>query len=611
MRHGASLVAAMEGISRPAFRIAHELTQNSRSGLTVRFLSKKLELPEEEVEYLVDVNHRFLFTDLTKIKIVNEGLNAVKRIADGLENRGDVPSLFERVKSLGPHEFRLLEEQIGIDKPGTKKTAAEELIQKYYIHPESVVEYVATRDFSPLAQEVFDIVWQSKTGVMPVAKIRAAHGGSEYEVEEGLWELFRGCALFEMFRFDGEDRLVRVAGILAEIRQWRESSDESKARKATLKPHRGTPDSVVSHGLNFSDTVCRIVAAIAAKPVRLRSDGDLFKEDLRRLSEVCPEIDEPPISTYIWVAEGAGWLARVDNELRAADLENLLALGPIERHQRLYDWLTSTGTESGSRKTLSRLVDEMKPNAWYSVIDFVAYAMQASAKQGAPTLRQSGGKWRYVASSASQFSEKGLARSLEETQTWMGVVDYGGIGNEGVFRLTEIGVMLLTGKENPKLAASFKRKTSEIVVQPNFDIVVPTQDMDPLLTVPLDQFAVRASTGQATVYTLTKESFTQAIQDGHDGEAFVEFLIAHNRGGELPSNVMMTLDDWRGGIKRVRLKTLHVLESDDPLVIADLLHRRKYRKVLMPVDTRKTIAYDGIPRADLVRDLEKEGFIVE
>lgn len=611
MRHGASLVAAMEGISRPAFRIAHELTQNSRSGLTVRFLSKKLELPEEEIEYLVDVNHRLMFTDLTKIKIVNEGLNAVKRIADGLENRGDVPSLFTRVKGLGPHEFRLLEEQIGIEKPGTKKMAAEELVQKYYVHPESVVEYVATREFSPLAQELFDIVWQSKSGVMPVAKIRAAHGGTEYEVEEGLWELFRGCALFEMFRFDGEDRLVRVAGILSEIRQWRESSDESKSKRATLKPYRGTPDSVVSHGLSFSDTVCRIVAAIAAKPVRLRSDGDLFKEDLRRLSEACPEIDEPPISTYIWVAEGAGWLARVDNELRAAELESLLQLGPVDRHRQLYNWLTSAGTESGSRKTLKRMIEEIKPNTWYAIVDFVAYAMQASAKQGLPNLRQSGGTWRYVAPSASQYSEKGLARSLEEAQTWMGAVDFAEDRSVGLFRLTDIGTMLMTGKDNPKLTASSKRKTSEIVVQPNFDIVVPTQDMDPLLTVPLDQFAARGSTGQATVYTLSKESFTQAIQDGHDGEAFVEFLLAHNRGGELPKNVMMTLDDWRGGIKRVRLRTLHVLESDDPLVIADLLHRRKYRKLLGPVDTRKTIVYDGIQRTDLARDLEKEGFIVD
>ena len=93
---------------------ARELSQNSRSGLTVRFLSKKLELPQEEIEYLVDVNHKLLYTDLTKIKLPAEGVNAVKRISEGLENLGDIPALFRKIKSLSVHDFRLLEEQLGL-----------------------------------------------------------------------------------------------------------------------------------------------------------------------------------------------------------------------------------------------------------------------------------------------------------------------------------------------------------------------------------------------------------------------------------------------------------------------------------------------------------------
>jgi hypothetical protein len=42
-----------------------------------------------------------------------------------------------------------------------------------------------------------------------------------------------------------------------------------------------------------------------------------------------------------------------------------------------------------------------------------------------------------------------------------------------------------------------------------------------------------------------------------------------------------------------------------------LLHRRKYRKCLGALDPRKVIVYTGIARADLIRDLEKDGFIVE
>ena len=56
MRHSATLLASLEGLSRPAYRIARELANNSRSGLTVRFLSKKLEMPlEEAYRYTADV----------------------------------------------------------------------------------------------------------------------------------------------------------------------------------------------------------------------------------------------------------------------------------------------------------------------------------------------------------------------------------------------------------------------------------------------------------------------------------------------------------------------------------------------------------------------------
>ena len=143
MRQRASIITTMEGISRPVYRIARELSQNSRSGLTVRFLSKKLELPQEEIEYLVDVNHKLLYTDLTKIKLPAEGVNAVKRISEGLENLGDVPALFRKIKSLSVHDFRLLEEQLGLTAVGTKKGVAQHIIDSFYKHPDAVVEYVA------------------------------------------------------------------------------------------------------------------------------------------------------------------------------------------------------------------------------------------------------------------------------------------------------------------------------------------------------------------------------------------------------------------------------------------------------------------------------------
>lgn len=611
MRHGASLIAAIEGISRPAFRIARELVQNSRSGLTLRFLSKKLDLPEEEIEYLIDVNDRLFFFDLTRVRLVAEGGAAVHRISAGLENHGDIPSLFRAIRSLDSHDFRRLEEQIGIASPSTKNTAAEALLEQCYQRPDSVVEYVATRGFSKTARELFDVVWQTKTGIVPVSVVRAAHGGTEYDVEQGLWELFQGFVLFELFRFDAEERLIRAAALLAEVRQARDERISQRSSRVRLKAPKKSPDRVVSRGLDFSDRVCRIVAAVAARPARLRADGDLFREDRRRLSAICAEDDEPSLAACLWAAQGVGWLARVDNELRTGDLGALIHSDRLTRHRILFDWLTSRPNELDARRALCLLLEELKANTWYMTTEFIQWAMRANAAHEQPVLRNAGGHWRYVNPSLSAHFERNLARSLEETLLWLGVVDRAEYEGESAFRLTDLGRQLLSGEEMPGLKEAFPERKAELIVQPNFDIVVPIQDVDPLLTVPLDQFTMPMSAGRVAVYRLTKESFTRAVQEGHEGDAFVEFLVAHNRGGALPANVRTTLDDWRGGIKRVRLRTLHVLESDDPLVMADLANRRKFKRYLTPIDSKKTVMYEKIAKTELAKELERDGFIVE
>lgn len=611
MRQRASMITAIEGITRPVFQIARELSLNSRSGLTARFLSKKLELPQEEIEYLVDVNHKLLYTDITKIKLPAEGINAIKRITEGLENRGDVPALFQKVKDLSAQDFRFLEEHLGLDAPGTKKGVAEHLLENHYKHPDSVVEYVAGQNFSPLAREVFDVVWQSREGVLPAAKIRSMHGGPEFDVEQALWELFRGMALFEMFRFDAEERLVRVVGLMSEIRHWREGQSKRLKKKGLLKPQRGALGEVQARQVSMTDRICQLVAALAAKPAKLRGDGELFREDLRRLSEIVEEYEEPSLNTCLWAAEGVGWLGRVDNDLRAGELRALIEVDHFERHRMLFDWFTSRGDEGGARRALTESLDAMKPGTWYSTMDFIDFALAVREEQERHVLRPKGGHYAFVSPGTASNSDKLLSRSLDETMFWFGVVEKCNDGAGNYFRITDLGQSLLTAKRDEAVTARFAKPGREIIVQPNFDIVVPTQDMDPLLTVPLDQFAIRQSSGKASVYLLSKESFTQGLQEGHDADAFVQFLIAHNRGGQLPPNVMTTLDDWRGGLRRVRLKTLHIVETDDPLVMADLQHRRKFKRFFQPLDPHVMVTYGKISRAELAKVLEKDGFIVE
>ena len=612
MRHSASLLASLEGLSHPAYLIATELCNNSRSGLTVRFLSKKLELPEEEIEYLLDINHKLMFTDLTKVKIVKEGQAAIKRIKEGLENHGDIPSMYTRVKQLSPHEYRSLEEMIGLEQPVTKKQAVDALLERHYLHTETLLTYVGTHEFSNTAREVFDILWQSKDGVMPVSQIRVAHGGREHDVEAALTELFQGFALFEMFRFDNEDRLVRVAGLLKEVRQYRGvDGGGKKKKKAGLKALKGKGEYVQARGLDFSDKICQLLSAMAARPVRLRGDGDLFKEDHRRLLEVCPEDEEPSLNTCLWAAEGVAWIGRVDNQLCVGELEALIQKDRIGRHTELYSWFMQRGDDTYVRNLLVEVLEELKVDQWYSTHDLIEWLVEKNAGQDQPVLKQSGNGWEYICPASSGQSETRLSRAFDETFYWLGVLDRGECDGEAAVRLSALGNGLLTEEIPETLYQVYPERVGEIVVQPNFDVVVPTQEMDPLLTVPLDQFAVRASSGQASVYNVTKESFIQALQEGHDGNAFVNFLLQHNRGNTLPANVMQTLEDWRGGMKRVRIRMVPVVESEDPLVMADLTHRKKFVKYLRPLDPRLVVEYGDTDEKELSRLLEKEGFIVD
>jgi hypothetical protein len=74
---------------------------------------------------------------------------------------------------------------------------------------------------------------------------------------------------------------------------------------------------------------------------------------------------------------------------------------------------------------------------------------------------------------------------------------------------------------------------------------------------------------------------------------------------------MTTLEDWRGGLRRVRIRTIHVVECDDPLVMADLQHRRSMAKFLTPIDPHKLIAYEKSDKQDLIKQLEKDGYLIE
>ncbi|MCK5862778.1 MAG: helicase-associated domain-containing protein [Candidatus Hydrogenedentes bacterium] len=611
MRHRASLLASMEGISRATFLIARDLSQNSRSGLTPRFLAKKLEITREEVEYLVDINPKLLYTDLTKIRLAPEGFHAVKRILEGLESHGDIAALLQRIRNLHDQDLQRIEERLGLEEGLSKKDMFEQARVRIYKHPDSVLNYVASRDFSECARNVFDILWQSKDGILTISQLYTAHGGTEYDIEQALGELFRGCACFELFRFDAEDRLMRVAALLKEARDYKQATQPSKNKRTDkIKPVQGVVEDIRSEALAFSEVICRITASIAARPVRLRNDGELFLADKRRLDSICGEDIESLRTTCLWVAEGLGWIARVDNTLCAGMLDEISGLSRLERHRLVCTWLTTQDETAKSRILLEDVMEEIKPCVWYPVMDFLGYARSLIDQSAAPELRPVGAHSEYISPSVSTNIETRMARSLEGTLFWLGMVDRGYVEGDPCFRISPIGSAILSDTIPAALEEQYPERRGAFVVQPNYEIVAAIEDMEPLLTVPLETFAERVSTSRVMVYRLTRDSFVRAMQEGRNPDVFIEFLLNNSRD-PLPENVLITLKDWRGGAKQVRIRTWHVIEADDPLVITELAHHQHWKKQLDSIDPHKTLRYHDLSRAELKRTLEKDGYIVK
>ncbi|HEX72247.1 MAG TPA: hypothetical protein ENN65_02920, partial [Candidatus Hydrogenedentes bacterium] len=361
--------------------------------------------------------------------------------------------------------------------------------------------------------------------------------------------------------------------------------------------------------LSISEAICRLTAAIAAHPARLKNDGDLFREDKRRLENIRGDEDEPSLNTCLWIAEGLGWLVRVDNTLRAGNLDNLIGLNRLQRHRLVYDWLNAQNTDASACDVIERALADLRPGAWYRVMDFIEYARKVVDHSEASVLRAAGAHYEFVSPSASRHLDTQIARALEERLCWLGVIGRGECEGDACFYVTELGAALLANEEPPALLERYPTRTCSFVVQPNYEIVASIEDMDPLMTAQLEAFAERVSEDRMLVYRLSRDCFVRALQEGRQADTFIAFLLTHSRE-KLPENVRITLSDWCGAAKQVRLRTYHVIEADDPLLVAELEHNRQWREYVAPVAPHTTLRYHNISKTQLKRALEKEGYIV-
>ncbi len=614
MRYSYTILSAFEGMDRTSFQMTLELATNSRGGLTSRFLATKLETNEETVNYIYKLYPKLFFFDLNRIKIVPEALPIIRRVQNNLNSLGDINSIYNTLQNLSNSERRELEQKFRINRVVGWMSLGNEIITRLYKTPDTILDYVAEYPFPDLSKEIFDFLWQSKTGIVPINQIRQRFSDSNNtEIEEALEELLSQFVLFELFRFNGQNKLNRFISILAETRHYREQKKEIKEIlkqpivSANIKINR-----IESCGISITERLSKILAGIAVQPLRLTSSGQITRSDEQRISREEPENACPPLETLIWLAEKAGFIAQVDDTLRIVNLEEISSISMLERHKKIFE--TNIKTEEENPLLSITLVElkTLNPHQWYPLYEFGERIYAQYYEQSPFELKSTKDNiWKY--SPTYDAGDKSYAlRYIDTTFFWFGVVEIGTYKKERFFRVSDIGEYLLSSTPIAGKLKDKYNKKHELIIQPNFEIIAETINTDPLQLVWLEMFAQKKSSdGPVSIYRITKESFLKGLQSGVDPNRFIQHLIQNSRKNQIPEIIISTIEDWLHTVKRVKVRPVILIEAQDPVILADLTHRKKIVENLHLTPPNNTIYASGVLLSEVKSLLEKEGFVVE
>jgi hypothetical protein len=159
--------------------------------------------------------------------------------------------------------------------------------------------------------------------------------------------------------------------------------------------------------------------------------------------------------------------------------------------------------------------------------------------------------------------------------------------------------------EGPEAAAgALPDPVTSFTVQPDHSIIAPP-GLAPDVAARLDRYAVRESSGGASVHRLSGPRIAEALDAGESGEDVLAFLAEHSTA-DLPQNVEVLVGDVTRRHGQVKIgAAMSYVVADDPVLIADAVaHRAAKLRQLAP-----TVAVSSLPRGKLLATLAAKGMM--
>jgi hypothetical protein len=220
---------------------------------------------------------------------------------------------------------------------------------------------------------------------------------------------------------------------------------------------------------------------------------------------------------------------------------------------------------------------ECEPGIWYSftsLLNKVQHENPFFIISRRDLLQQYGAQYLAdMSKSWLQVEGEIIHRTFNTVLEWLGIVQVGrdALGKVSAFSLTELGAEFCgrSVQPPPKIIPSDK----PLLVQPNFEVMLLVPQVDTLWT--LMKFTSLKKLDQVSLYTINRDATLHGLDSDLSINQMVEWL-AERSAQPLPQNLVISLQDWSKGYKRVQVENVTLLEVEDPAVLDELFNLKQY-----------------------------------
>lgn len=143
------------------------------------------------------------------------------------------------------------------------------------------------------------------------------------------------------------------------------------------------------------------------------------------------------------------------------------------------------------------------------------------------------------------------------------------------FKLTSLGAHILGINKDYKIE-EIEDETG-IIIQPNYEIMVPEGLMKDVHCINLDKFAEKLSEDTVSIYKISFKSMVMALDNDISIEEVIEYLKDASKN-KIPENVLMSLNEWNERSKKIKIRKVTIVETDDKYLLEELKSYKEIKK---------------------------------